>query len=245
MQFITDLLPLGEKECVSILGSGGKTSLLWLLARKYAGEKTLVSTTTKMEFRASLPYDYVVTAEQDLSKFQPDKPGAYLIADFIQAGTKLSALPENLLAQLVPRFDQILLEADGSKQLPLKGWESFEPVVPPYTTVTVGILPISAVGKIASEECIHRLPIFSKLTGVQKGEPITLAHLAQAIAHTEGMMKKATGRKILLLNQADTPEDYINARELTAQLPKAFLNTLNCVIAGSIRNRQGEILWKS
>lgn len=245
MRLITDLLPLGHKECVAILGSGGKTSLLWLLARKYADGKTLVSTTTKIEFHPSLPYDYLLSSEQQLSTFQPEQAGAYLIADFIQGGTKLAALPEKLLAQLVPRFDRVLLEADGAKRLPLKGWESFEPVVPPYTTMTIGLLPISAVGKIASDESIHRFPLFSKLTGIQKGETVTFRKLAGVIIHPEGMMKKATGKKILFLNQADTPKDYAYARELTEQLPQEFLSTLDCVLAGSIQNRQGEILWKS
>ena len=41
---------LQGKEIVSIVGSGGKTSLMWALAKTYRKEAVLVSTTTKLGF---------------------------------------------------------------------------------------------------------------------------------------------------------------------------------------------------
>jgi probable selenium-dependent hydroxylase accessory protein YqeC len=244
MQSITSLLSLAQRDCVSIIGSGGKTSLLWLLANSFPREKIMVSTTTKIEFSPSLPYDYFYP-EPDFREFRPADKGIYLIGSLVQSASKLTAPPENALRQLVPLFDKVLLEADGSKHLPLKGWAQYEPVVPAYTTVTVGIIPAVPAGQLASDKIIHRLPLFSELTGIQPGEPITTAHLAAAACHPLGLMKNAVGRKILLINQVDTPESAAKAEELTAHLPKAFLNTLSCVIACSIQRRQGEFLWKN
>ena len=51
---------LQGKEIVSIVGSGGKTSLMWALAKTYRKEAVLVSTTTKIGFQRQL-YDYFYT----------------------------------------------------------------------------------------------------------------------------------------------------------------------------------------
>nr|WP_279381006.1 hypothetical protein [Enterococcus faecalis] len=46
---------------MSIVGSGGKTSLMWALAKTYRKEAVLVSTTTKIGFPQRQLYDYFYT----------------------------------------------------------------------------------------------------------------------------------------------------------------------------------------
>lgn len=55
-----------------------------------------------------------------------------------------------------------LVEADGSKRLRLKGWRSFEPVIPPETTKTILVQDISYLDKKLNADDIFNSDIFAR-----------------------------------------------------------------------------------
>jgi probable selenium-dependent hydroxylase accessory protein YqeC len=173
-------------------------------------------------------------------------PDGITLAGLLNKNTgKLEALPPDFLARIVPRYDLVLLEGDGSRGLPLKGWADHEPVVPPFTTVTVGVIPIAAVGEKVSKNTVFRIPQFTALSGAKEGEPLTPAHLAAVItgnAGERGLFSAAQGRKLLFINQVEGPARQEQAREVTARLPKAFLAGLAGIIAGSVNRDTAEVL---
>jgi probable selenium-dependent hydroxylase accessory protein YqeC len=262
--------PGGGGPVCTVIGSGGKTSLIWLLAESQRRRKVLVSPTTKM---------YPPPPEQrrwdrcffGAPPFPPDKaqgaggagaflppegetiPGGICLAGILNRETgKLEALPPDLLAQALSRYDLTLLEGDGSRGLPLKGWADHEPVVPPDTTVTVGIIPITPLGRQASPDLVLRLPQFTRLTGAREGQPISPAHLAAAITgkggtaggtpDRRGLFYAARGKKLLFINQAEGPARREQARELAARLPREFRAGLAGIIAGSVQEDRVEVL---
>jgi molybdenum cofactor cytidylyltransferase len=82
------------------------------------------------------------------------------------------------------------------------------------------------------DETVHRFEIFSRLSDLDVGELIKPAALAKVLLHPEGGQKNIpTGaRKVVLLNQADTPELQSAARGMTAALLQGF----NSVIIASV-----------
>jgi probable selenium-dependent hydroxylase accessory protein YqeC len=111
-------------------------------------------------------------------------------------------------------------------------------VVPPFTTVTVGILPLWPLGKPVSEGLIHRLPLFCALTGAAAGDALEPAHLAKVIAGGgtgKSLFTAAAGRKILFFNQIEDETSVFQAEKLAALLPEDFRLGLHGIIAGSIR----------
>jgi probable selenium-dependent hydroxylase accessory protein YqeC len=166
-----------------------------------------------------------------------------------EAAGKLESLPLDILAQRVPWFDQILIEGDGSRTLPLKAWAAYEPVVPPYTSLTIGILPLWTLGMPVSETLVHRLPLFTALTGAQPGDAISLHHLASVITgnfpnQDKGLFSAAQGKRILFFNQIESPMALAQAQELVSLLPSGFLAGLHRIIAGSIQQNQGLVLFR-
>jgi probable selenium-dependent hydroxylase accessory protein YqeC len=239
-----------RSEVITVIGSGGKTSLVWFLARLFAegsGRRTLVTTTTKMgapDFAAGL-FDHFINGKSPL----PIMPGVTFAGLHEYGSTKTSALPDAERAGLLERVDAALIEGDGSRTLPLKGWADYEPVVPPETTVTVGIIPLWPLGMPASEAVIHRMPLFCALTGVQPGSPLTPSHIAAAVSGNgrgatakRGLFAEARGKRILFFNQTEDENALRNAREVTGLLPAPFREGLDAVIAGSIRRDWAELL---
>ena len=234
----------------ALIGCGGKTSLLWFLAQAFRHKKVLVTVTTK--FRRPPPesglYDFCYPHS---SSAQPGEPAAtaggtaaggcvaaagITVACTVDEKTgKASALPPDILAGLFPHFDIAVIEADGSRRLPFKGWAGYEPVVPPAVTHTVGILPVWPLGRPADETIVHRLPLFLEQSGTQPGEPITAAHVARLIACPNGLFKAGQGKKILFFNQVEDTASLEAAHKITDLLPPDFRRTLTAIIAGSIR----------
>ena len=207
---------------ITIIGSGGKTSLIWHLAAYFVHQelKVLVSPTTKM-----LPIKPV--------------PGITLAGYFNEASGKLEALPGQTLEKMISDFDLVLIEGDGAKGLPLKGWADHEPVVPSFTTLTIGMLPLWPLGKPVSEEIIHRLPLFLTLTGASIGDNLKHDDFLKLLTGNEiqpGLFTKACGKKLLFLNGAEDEEAVSQAREIIGILPAEFRENLNGIITGSVRD---------
>jgi probable selenium-dependent hydroxylase accessory protein YqeC len=161
---------------------------------------------------------------------------------------KLEALRPEFLEGLIPGYDLVLLEGDGSRGLPLKGWADHEPVVPPYTTVSVAVIPISPLGKRVSPDLVFRLPRFTALTGAAEGDTLGPAHLAALITGRagpgggRGLLDAARGERLLFINQAETGEQREQARELAALLPDDLTRGLAGILSGSVFLDQVEVL---
>jgi len=190
-------LGLGSGDVVAMIGSGGKTSLLFRLATENRGRRVLVSTTTKMFWPTPGEYDWDISHEGGCTRSACT--GIHLLHSGA-AGEKMAAPSMERLAAASAEAELSLLECDGSRCLPLKGWADYEPVVPDFVTMTVGVLPLWALGVSVGPEQVHRVAQFCRLTGALPGESVTLGHLAAVVGHPEGLFHRAQGRRALFLN---------------------------------------------
>ncbi|MDR1205846.1 MAG: putative selenium-dependent hydroxylase accessory protein YqeC [Peptococcaceae bacterium] len=195
---ISDYLDISEGSVAAVVGCGGKTSLIELMASRLKDMKVLISPTTKM--------------------FPVNVDGADCLGVFNGESGKLEAFPRQILKDMASRYGVTLLEADGSKGLPAKGWLDHEPVVPRYCTHTVGVVTLKALGSPAASRVVHRLPEFLALTGLREGEPITAEALAAMVCAPGGMFKNSAGRRCLVVNQVE--------EEMTAQAALCFLRMI-------------------
>lgn len=242
METLIDCFDLKGKQVISLIGSGGKTSLMWYLASSFHDQNVLVSTTTKIGYPDDRPYDYFYS--ENFENLGRDGQGITLAGSPTAGGYKLSELPRSIFEETLPYFDKVFLEADGSKQLPLKGWETFEPVIVPETTTTIGLIPISVIDKCIDENLIHRLPLFLRATGATKGEKIQEDTLAEIISSPTGLWGKSQGQRILCINQVESEEQLEQAKKVLSLLPYMLLKRLRKVIACNIQTEKGTVLWQ-
>ncbi|MDL2314617.1 putative selenium-dependent hydroxylase accessory protein YqeC [Desulfovibrio sp. OttesenSCG-928-C14] len=273
MEKIQKLMGLepGRKEVAAISGSGGKTTLLKRLSLCFPRERVLCGATTRLAWpdgglgqcllvpapfspdgrtRQSWPPGLAtLPATPESCRALP--PGRYA-AGLPNAGeAKLESLAPETLRALLGCFDKVILECDGSRCKPLKGWAGHEPVPPPAATLSVGVIPPAALGLPATKEHVHRLPLFleqaSGLAPLAEGEEIRAEHLAALIAHPAGLFKGAQGRKILFFSQVEDEPGLRAAEKILEKLPARLLGgpgALFRAVAGSARENQGIILWQ-
>jgi probable selenium-dependent hydroxylase accessory protein YqeC len=251
-------------QCITLIGCGGKTSLLWQLAlhrkKMCPHEKILVTTTTHIKYPSpDDPYDYIIYDSMfDEAAGTVAQPGITLAGGGGQSDHKFASLPIDALNSIVPCFDWTLIEGDGSRMKPLKGWADYEPVIPRCSTVIVGIVPLWPLGEKAGENLVHRLTLFTRLTGVRENETLALPHYIPLICGNAengarglfsaydtgagGAGSTAVARKILFFNQIEDAASTQNARSLAALLPPDFRASLDYIIAGSIHLDRVEVL---
>jgi probable selenium-dependent hydroxylase accessory protein YqeC len=228
---LSDCLDLSKGSVAAVVGCGGKTALIKAVAKELTANSVLISTTSKI-FPPEKNWCSLCLTLAACKKHKPHS-GIQCMGILNAQTGKLEALPENVLAKIVPAYDVVLLEADGSKGLDCKGWLASEPVVPPYCTHTIGVVTIKPVAKIASETIVHRLNTFLALTELQAGEKITMQALQNMVCKDEGMFKHSAGKKYLVLNQIEDDDARKMARTFFAGIKKQTHNFFYKLIYGS------------
>jgi probable selenium-dependent hydroxylase accessory protein YqeC len=215
------LLPLlpGGSGVVAFVGAGGKSSALLRLAGELepAGRSVLVTTTTHMAAPgaewAGLAGSVIFSPDLE-APWSPDSgphpslphplPGATLL--FARAADdpdKVKGIHPSWIEALRPGWDFVLVEADGSKRLPVKAPGEHEPVLPPGTDLVVGVVGLDCLGRAMDSRTVHRPELFSRVTGCAPGSPIEWEHLEALSRHPEGLFKGAGSRRVILLNKVD------------------------------------------
>ncbi len=206
-----ELLELKDKDIVSIVGAGGKTTLMFLLANEIKDyNKVLVTTTTKIYKPSEKEVKYLVLKEDGTEYIKNNtNKGIYVYGSFINEENKLLGIEPEELDDLKESFNCILIEADGSKKKSLKAWNEHEPVIYNRTTKTIGVLSLKAFGMEINNENIHRFKEFIDLTKCEVNEKVNLDILIKIIFSENGLFKNSKGEKILFINRADLVTDDI------------------------------------
>lgn len=151
---------------------------------------------------------------------------------------KLQSLPQDLLRAIVPQYDIVLMEADGSAGLPCKGWLPHEPVIPSYCTHTAAIVTLQALGQPADENTVHRLSAFCALTNTHPGTYISITTLVEMICAPQGMLKNSRGNCSLWINQVEDTRSVEQAKQLIAAICRRNPDQLNGFFYGSAKKDQ-------
>ena len=203
---------------ISVIGSGGKTTLLSVLARELSGPVLLCTTTHMFPFA-----QYPLLAGDDASQVEATFARSRVVCLGQTDGKgKLTApaLPFSRLQRLAP---WVLVEADGSKHLPLKAHAAYEPVIPPESGQTILVAGASGFGAPIAQ-VVHRPERFCALTGASPEEPASPELAARAILQ-ENLVPR------VFLNQVESPEDWLQAERFARILTHAGVD----VWAGSLR----------
>lgn len=211
---------LEQGDVVSIIGAGGKTSLIFKLAEEArdTGMKVLVTTSTRIFIPHTNQYNAIDLSGERFSSAQIDGAGIY-VAGFLDIDPgKMCGLTDDQIGACKDLFDLILIEADGSARKPLKGWNDSEPVMNSRTTRTIGVLDIQTIGQVITSELIHRLDIFLELVGASAGEQVSLKHLEVIVTHEKGLFAKAQGNVHLFINKVETRSHQRDAQALKHRL---------------------------
>jgi probable selenium-dependent hydroxylase accessory protein YqeC len=217
MVSLFEALDLTKGGVISLVGAGGKTSLLFRLASELAaaGESVLTTTTTKIMMPAPNQSSQVILTKSPDAVLAHARKVLIKNHHIFAASTRIADFPEKLSGFPPGAIDKIwsagllrwvIVEADGAARRPLKVPADHEPVIPLSSKYIIGVIGLKVLGKPVGEDWVFRHERFSKITGLMHGELVTEASVVNAVMHEKGLFKSAShAKKILFLNAAESP----------------------------------------
>ena len=168
---------------IAVVGSGGKTTLIKQLAEQHRseGKKVLVTTTTHMFIEENT----LLTNNADEIIHALNETGYVMAGN--PDGVKFKSLSKETFDAVCGYADVVLVEADGSKELPLKYPNATEPVIPENADEILVVCGLNALGKKAKEVC-HRLELVRACLGIADDTVITPTHIQKLV--TEGYLNQ-------------------------------------------------------
>ena len=162
---------------IAVVGAGGKTTLIHKLAVQYRaeGKSVFVTTTTHMFIEENT----LLTDDADTIIGELRENG-YAMAG-IPEGEKIKALSPGTFEKVCAVADVVLVEADGSKHMPLKYPNAAEPVIPEGADRIIVVWGPHGLGKPAAQVC-HRLELVLGCLGITEDTVITEAHVRKLLA---------------------------------------------------------------
>lgn len=199
---------------LAFTGSGGKTSWIYALAEELRRQrrKVLIVTTTHMY----APVRWGVTeARTDAVLNQLEREGI-AVAGIPDGSGKISFIGDAVYTASCKAAEVVLVEADGSRRLPLKIMGVHEPVIPPQTDAILAFAGLQALGQPVQDVCFRwqeqkldpqsvvTMPVFARIWQTGCLDILQKTYAA-------GIVKI-----VPVLHQADTPQLRHQARHILA-----------------------------
>lgn len=207
-----------NKGITSIIGAGGKTTLMLKLALELAlCGRVIICTTTRI-----YPPENITLITSNEAK---DIEEALLKTNVIclsmgkdESGKLMP--PGKPVSEFLEYADYVICEADGAKRFPLKAHNETEPVIPDESDQVIVVMGIDGIGKPVKDSC-HRPEIYAQIAGVNEDSIVTPQMAIQVIN------EEKFGTKILI-NKVENEEQLRTATEMSkySTIP---------VIAGSLQ----------
>ena len=201
---------------VAIVGGGGKSSLMFELAKRLPGRGVMTTTTRIFSEQMSGAAEVCTLADADWRTRLDAFESGLLVVGRVEGERAVGVRPE-LPAEMLahPRVDWVIVEADGSRMLPVKAPAPHEPMIPIGTTLLVPVVGIDALLKPIAE-IAHRPERVSAIAGLSIEDTLTPAALARLITSPEGGLKGAVsaGRTVVLINKVESASEFAIAREV-------------------------------
>lgn len=236
---IHDLFNIEKGSIISIVGSGGKTTLLFFLAAELRRNYYVLVTTSAKILKPSVDqYDFLFTNVESFTNSNlTNKNNITVISKSINEwNNKLIGIDDEDLEKLINYFDVILIEADGSNKLPLKGWKNHEPPVLKKSNKTIGVIPVSVLGRNIDNSFIYGYEEFKKLAG--NATHVNEETIKNICISKNGIFKNSTGEKYLFINQADTKYDVDKSVKLAKYLHENIENINFKIVIGSLQEEK-------
>jgi probable selenium-dependent hydroxylase accessory protein YqeC len=244
--FLTKALGIQTKEVISLVGAGGKTTLMFRLAKELvlSGKKVVTTTTTKIfeptvEETNFLFIDPDEGKIKDFVRYHLDQYHHITVAQGRIGSRKLKGISPNLVKELwsLHGMDTIMVEADGAAGRTIKAPREGEPVFPSNTTLVVAILGVDGMEMELNEENVFQPERVSKMTGIPMGGRMKGEAMALLVTHPEGIFKGApsSSRVVVFLNKVDILRGMEKGKDISQRIFEKKHPQIERIVLGQLK----------
>lgn len=196
------------------MGAGGKTSVLRHLVKELAaaGDRVIATTTTAMFSHELAAVGPLVVAANDAALVAElretlERGLVAGVARGLGEDGKVIGLPLGTVDRLWldGLADHVVVEADGSRGMPLKAFGSHEPQVPDTTSTIVLVAGLDVIGRPFNVDHVHRADLLATTLGIPLGGTVTPRMFVGSLREQMARLRQRwpASRIAALLNKAD------------------------------------------
>ncbi len=243
---LREALALRSRELIALVGAGGKTTLMFRLAKEFLlrGQKVVTTTTTKIfePSQEETPLLFIEREERRIKRELIPLLEKYqhltLAAERVGSG-KLAGFPPDVIDKLWQdhEIDGVIVEADGAKRRSLKAPREGEPVIPSRSTLIIGLLGLDGLDKELNEENAFQVDRLSRLTDTPRGGRISEETFIRLALHPEGLFKGSPpeARRVVLLNKVDLLKEKERAIRVGQRILEESSPKIERILLGQVQ----------
>jgi probable selenium-dependent hydroxylase accessory protein YqeC len=224
---LSSRLGLSDRELVSLVGAGGKTTLMMALAVEgvESGKRVILTTTTKMGSdqggRRRILFD---PTDEELAMVL-EEDGSCLVAAAGDKSKLLGLTPDRVdLLFASGLSERVLVEADGARGMQVKAPAHHEPVIPARTTTVLSLIGAGSIGRVIADVA-HRPLRLAALLDCYPDERLTPEGAAALVLHAQGGSKGVpSDARLVPVVTTYTDEMATNAHRLVDLLEEGGLS---------------------
>lgn len=235
------LLNFKDFRVIAFTGGGGKTSLMFSLAKTLSENGRIAVTTTTKIFPPSKEQAdlcFIGPALDAVKTINATREHTVITIAETMAGEKLAGYHPGEIGVICrdSAADWLLVEADGARRKPFKAYAEWEPPVPDCTDCQFVVVGADAFINPLGEENICRFDRFRAKTGLREADFMTAENAAAILNDRDEYLKNSPHHayRVLFLNKAELLDETERARLVHAL--SASLKGYDRLIAASIRN---------
>jgi probable selenium-dependent hydroxylase accessory protein YqeC len=240
MQQLSTFLNIRPPQCVSIMGAGGKSTLMNRLADELIvlGRTVVLSATTNYHRPKALQSEQIL-----LIRDAPDWPAQ--LGVLAQRWNRLLVLHHDIGGAMVRGIDVaavhviqeqipdaiVILKTDGARKRWFKAPNQSEPVIPPWSQLSITVVNCEILGQPLTEGLVHRPERVAELTGLHLGNAITPQAVGRVLTHPDTYAAKipSGARRVIYISHVRSTEDLVQANRIASCLNRTILHD---VVAG-------------
>ncbi len=213
-------LNAGPGDVVSIVGAGGKTSLMYRLVREFAasGIPVIATTTTRIMEPAEGTMPEVALGEGNASHIEVLRgmveARGFALTGRSEAGGKIIGHSPEFVDQVSRENPDwaVVSECDGARGRSLKVPEAHEPPLPSLTSVYVVVVGADCIGEKVNSAAVYNPDAVAKVAGVPVDALIDDAVIAATVLSPDSYLgRRPAGARMLVLVNKLVPGDVLPA----------------------------------
>lgn len=191
---LADRIGIAERELISIIGAGGKSTILFTLGKELADPSRRVILTTTTMMAADQVTEPTCWTDDPIEVEKVLEPGLPLFVVTAEIPGKATGPTPAAVDRLFleTSADFVIVEADGARSMSIKAPAAHEPVIPRLSTTVIVVAAIDAIGRPISEVA-HRPERVANLAGIGIDDPLTITDAARVLLHGDGGLKGIPG----------------------------------------------------